>query len=248
MMTTFDALAAHYDAGRTGYSTELYNALVGFGLSPRQHILDVGCGTGLASRPLIENAVRVTGVDVSAPMLAKARERYPSATWVEGSAEALPFEPGTFDAAISAQAFHHVDRAKAIAEIVRVLKPGGLVAVWWKVLLDQDPVAQLRARVAKEMGVEPPQSGLKGGFKEFYAGAVTTPMVRVIPWQTAVSLEQYLSYERSRKIVADTLGSRSDRYVQELDRRLREMLGEQPKYLALSYAQYLYVARTPSAQ
>lgn len=247
-MTTFDALAAHYDAGRTGYSNELYNALVGFGLTPRQQVLDVGCGTGLASRPLIENAVRVTGVDVSAPMLAKARERHPSATWVEGSAEALPFEPGTFDAAISAQTFHHVDRAKAIAEIVRVLKPGGLVAVWWKVLLDQDPVAQLRARVAQEMGVDAPQSGLKGGFKEFYAGAVTTPMVRVIPWQTALSLEQYLNYERSRKIVADTLGSRSDRYVQELDRRLREMLGEQPKYLALSYVQYLYVAKTPSAQ
>lgn len=243
-MTTFDSLAAHYDAGRTGYSNELYNALVSFGLSPRQHVLDVGCGTGLASRPLIENAFRVTGVDVSVPMLEKARERYPAATWVEGSAEALPLEPGTFDAAISAQAFHHVDRAKAIAEIVRVLKPGGLVAIWWKVLLDQDPVAQLRARVAQEMGVEPPHSGLKGGFKEFYAGALSSPAVRVIPWHTTISLEHYLSYERSRKVVRDAFGSRSDRYFQELDRRLREMLGEQPKYLTLSYVQYLYAGRT----
>ena len=245
-MTTFDTLAEHYDAGRTGYSNELYNALASFGLTPRHHVIDVGCGTGLASRPLLENAFRVTGVDVSAPMLAKARERYPSGTWVEGSAEALPFEPHTFDAAISAQALHHVDRAKAVAEIVRVLKPGALIGIWWKVLMDQDPVAQVRARVAQEMGSEPPHSGLKGGFKEFYAAGLQDTALRVIPWQLTVSLDDYLNYERSRKNVRDTFGSRSDRYFQELESRLREMVGERAGYLALSYVQYLYVARTPA--
>lgn len=245
-MTTFDSLAGFYDAGRTGYSNELYNALASFGLSPRDHVLDVGCGTGLASRPLIENGFRVTGVDVSAPMLDKAREHFPSATWVQGSAEALPFEPATFDAAIAAQALHLVDRAKAVAELVRVVKPGGTIGVWWKVLLDQDPVAQLRVRVAQEMGVEPPQSGLTGGFKEFYSGALVDPTLRVIPWYVTVSLEEYLNYERSRKIVRDTFGSRSDRYFEQLDLRLRAMLGERAKSMALSYVQYLYVARTPS--
>lgn len=229
----------------TGYSNELYNTLASFGLSPRDHVLDVGCGTGSASRPLIENAFRVTGVDVSAPMLTKARERFPSATWVEGSAEALPFEPAAFDAAISAHALHHVDRAKAIAELVRVVKPGGLVGIWWKVLIDQDPVGQLRARVAREMGVETPPSGLNGGFKEFYAGALVDPSLRVIPWQLTVSVEEYLNDERSRKAVRDAFGSRSERYFEQLDRRLRELLGERAKSLALSYVQYLYVARTP---
>ncbi len=246
MMTTFDTLAGFYDAGRTGYSNDLYNMLVSFGLSPRDRVLDVGCGTGLASRPLIENAFKVTGVDVSAPMLAKARERYPSADWVEGSAEAIPFAPNTFDAAISAQVFHHLDRAKAIGELVRVLKPGGLIGIWWKVLMDQDPVAQLRLRVAEEMGVEAPPSGLKGGFKEFYAGELTDPTLRVIPWNLTASVDDYVNYERSRKIVRDTFGSRSDRYFEQLDRRLREMLGERTASLALSYVQYLYVARTPS--
>jgi ubiquinone/menaquinone biosynthesis C-methylase UbiE len=245
-MTTFDTLAEHYDAGRTGYSNELYNALASFGLAPRHHVLDVGCGTGLASRPLIENAFRVTGVDVSPAMLAKARERYPAGTWVEGSAEALPFPPDTFDAAIGAQAFHHVDRAKAIAELVRVLKPGGLVGIWWKVLMDQDPVAQVRARVAQEMGGEPPQSGLKGGFKEFYAAGLQDAALRVIPWHLTVSLDGYLNYERSRKSVRDAFGSRSDRYFAQVESRLREMVGERAGYLALSYVQYLYVARTPA--
>lgn len=247
-MTTFDSLAGFYAAGRTGYSNELYGTLASFGLSPRDRVLDVGCGTGLASGPLIENAVRVTGVDVSAPMLAKARERYPSATWVEGSAEALPFEPHAFDAAISAQAFHHVDRAKAIAELKRVVKPGGIVAVWWKVLMDQDPVAQLRARLAREMGVEPPQSGLKGGFKEFYGGDLQGPALRVIPWHMTVSLDGYVNYERSRKSVRDAFGAKSERYFDELGKRLRDLMGEDPKHFALSYVQYLYLARTPSAK
>jgi len=246
-MTTFDSLAGFYDAGRTGYSNELYGVLASFGLSPRDHVLDVGCGTGLASGPLIENAVRVTGVDVSAPMLAKARERYPSATWVEGSAEALPFEPHAFDSAISAQVFHHVDRAKAIAELKRVVKPGGIVAIWWKVLMDQDPVAQLRARVAKEMGVDAPQSGLTGGFKEFYGSELDEPALRVIPWHMTVSLDGYVNYERSRKNVRDAFRTKSERYFDELGKRLRELAGEGPAHLALSYVQYLYLARTPSA-
>ena len=244
-MTTFDILAAHYDAGRTGYSNELYNALGSFGLTPRHHVLDVACGTGLASRTLIENAFRVTGVDLSASMLEKARERYPSATWIEGSAEALPFPPHTFDAAIAAQAFHHVDRTKAIAELVRVLRPGGIVGIWWKVIVGGDPIAELRGRVAREMGIDVPRSGLKGGFKEFYAGGLCEPTLRVMPWLVAVSLEEYLSYERSRKSVRDALGSRSERYFDALERGLRELPGD-GTHVALSYVQYLYMARTPA--
>jgi ubiquinone/menaquinone biosynthesis C-methylase UbiE len=246
-MTTFDSLAAYYDGVRTGYSNELYNWLAEYGLSPRDRVLDVGCGTGLASGPLIENAFPVTGVDVSAPMLEKARERFPSATWVEGSAEALPFQPRSFDAAISAQTFHHLDRAKAIAELIRVLRPGGIVGIWWKVLVDQDPVFRLRKRIAEEMGVPMPISGLQGGFKEFYASPIGDTALRVLPWHVTVSLEEYLSYERVSKEVRDAFGSRADRYFDELERRLRETLGGAPKYLALSYIQYLYMGRTPDA-
>jgi hypothetical protein len=106
---------------------------------------------------------------------------------------------------------------------------------------------QLRNRVAQELGSEPPKSGLQGGFKEFYGSALQEPTLRVVPWHVTVSLDEYLSYERSRKVVRDTLGSRAERYFEELERRLNTMLGDRPKYLALSYVQYLYMARTPSA-
>jgi ubiquinone/menaquinone biosynthesis C-methylase UbiE len=242
-MTTFDSLAEHYDAGRLGYSNDLYNALLGFGLAPRHHVLDVACGTGLASRPLVENGFKVTGVDVSEPMLAKARARFPDASWVAGSAEALPFAPATFDAAISAQAFHHLDRTKAMAELMRVVKPGGLIAIWWKLLMNDDPVAMLRGQVARELSVELPQSGLAGGFKEFYAAPLADHALRVLPWRATIALDDYLRYERSRKLVRDAFGARADEYFARLEERLREQAGAGNPLLPLGYLQFLYVAR-----
>ena len=244
-MTTFDPLAEHYDAGRTGYSNDLYNTLLGYGLTPRDHVLDVACGTGLASRPLVENGFRVTGVDVSDAMLAKARAHYPSATWVAGDAEKLPFGQAAFDAAISAQAFHHLDRAKAIAELMRVVRPRGVIAIWWKVLMNEDPVKMLRDAVARELGVDPPVSGLGGGFKEFYAAPLAEHTLRVVPWRVSIPLSEQMEYERSRKNVRDAFGRRADDYFTRLEQRLHESFGAGNPTLPLGYVQFLYLARRP---
>jgi len=240
-MTSFDALASHYDVGRLGYSHDLYNALLGFGLTPRDRVLDCGCGTGLASRPLIENGFRVTGVDVSEPMLAKAREHFPSATWVQGNAEALPFEPRTFDTAISAQVFHHLDRTKAINELMRVVRPDGIVAIWWKVLMNDDPVKMVRDSVVQSLGVAPPNSWLSGGFKEFYASPLRDHSLRVIPWHVVTTFDGYLQYERSRTNVREALGARATQYFELLENRLRETYSGPS--IPLGYLQFLYMAK-----
>ena len=244
-MTTFDSVAQFYAAGRTGYSNELYSMLFQYGLGQRQHVLDIGCGTGLASRFFIENGFRVTGVDVSVPMLEIAKERFPSAKWVEGSAEALPFEPSTFDAAISGQTFHHVDRKKAIEELLRILRPGGIAGIWWKEIMTGDPVGHLREQIATQMGFEPPVSWLKGGFKEFYASALAEPTLRIVPWHVTMSLDAYMNYERSRTNVRKTFGPKAKTYFEELERRLRDMIGDRPASLPLSYVQYIYMGRKP---
>ncbi len=245
-MTAFDTLVDAYQAGRVGYSTDLYNMLAGFGLAARHSVLDVGCGTGLASRPLIENGMRVTGVDPSEAMLDRARERFPGATWKVGSAEKLPCETGSFDAVICAQAIHHFDRKAAIAEMIRAIRPGGIVAVWWKGLMSEDPVKMLRDSVASGMGVEPPQSGLQGGFKEFYAAPFAEHALRVIPWQTTSGLEEFLACERSRKNVNDAFGARTEAYLRKLEERLRETLGSESSNprIPLGYVQFLYLGRT----
>lgn len=111
----FDERAAEYDTFRTGYSRTLYDALVELGFAPGWEVLDVACGTGLSSEPLTQRGMSVTGVDISEPMLEKARARMPQAEFVLGAAESLPFGRAEFHAAICAQAIHWMDHEKARA-------------------------------------------------------------------------------------------------------------------------------------
>jgi ubiquinone/menaquinone biosynthesis C-methylase UbiE len=242
-MITFDALAADYDAGRLGYSNDVYNTLVGYGLAPTDAILDIGCGTGLASGPLIENGYNVTGIDPSEPMLEVAKSRYPQARWLRGGAEQLPFGDGSFDATISAQALHHSDQRAALEQIVRVLLPGGIAAIWWKSLMSDDPAKQLRDAVAAEMGFQPLHSGWRGGFKEFYTIGFSQTAIRVIPWTTVTTLSRFMQYERSRKIVRESFGTRAAEYFERLESRFRETLGQGDPILPLSYTHFVYLAK-----
>lgn len=242
-MTTFDNLAEAYQAGRLGYANDIYNHIVGYGLAPSYKILDVGCGTGLASEPLIENGYDVTGIDPSQRMLEIAKTNFPDATWVVGVAEKLPFADDQFDAAISAQAFHHMRQAAALAELRRVVRRGGIIAIWWKSLLGDDPVKQLRDSASRDVGVEPPPITWRGSFKEFYAAGFTDTALRVVPWATVTTLEKFLEYERSRKVVYDVYGSQRDAYLARLTERLRETFGEGDPLVPLSYMHYLYMAK-----
>ncbi len=242
-MTTYDELSESYDAGRVGYASDLYNTLVEYGLSPSQNVLDVGCGTGLASAPLVQNDYDVTGLDISEPMLAHARARYPEARFVKGSAESLPFEAQSFDMVISAQALHHVDRSAAMREIVRVLKPHGIVAVWWKYLMSDDAAKLLRDETMRELGAEPPLSGLKGGFREFYAAPLREHSLRVIPWRSSMPLSKYIQYERSRKSVRDALGGNAEEYYYKLQERMEAAFGAGDPMVPLAYTHYLYLGK-----
>lgn len=99
-------------------------------LSPGDHLVDVGCGPGAAARWAARAGARVTGVDPAAPMLRIARwltgSRHGDVTYVEGVAEALPVPDAGADAAWALATVHHWPDVEAgIAEIHRVLRPGG---------------------------------------------------------------------------------------------------------------------------
>lgn len=98
-------------------------------------VLDVGCGPGRAAAALSERyAAAVTGLDASPEMLAAAREIAPSVTFVEGVAEALPFDDLSFDVVVSSFVVHLLDRTAAFPEIRRVLREDG---VYW--IKTEDP-------------------------------------------------------------------------------------------------------------
>lgn len=94
-------------------------------------VLDAGCGTGALAEALAarDPAARITGTDLSEHYLAAARARVPAAAFRQGDIARLPDRDGSFDAALSLLVLQFVaDRAGTVAELVRVTRPGGLVA------------------------------------------------------------------------------------------------------------------------
>lgn len=121
-----------YDRHVGRYGAELAAHLIEFaGIAPGDRVLDVGCGTGRLTVALAERvgAERVAAIDPSAEAVAVCRARVPSADVRCGSAEDLPFADRALDAALAQLVVNLVDDPPAaVSEMVRVVKPGGVVA------------------------------------------------------------------------------------------------------------------------
>src|SRR6202790_3135704 len=103
------------------------------GIRAGQRVLDVACGTGVVAITAAGRGAQVTGLDLTPELLEVARENARVAAvsidWHEGDVEHLPFDPSTFDTVVSQ--FGHIFAPRpdvAVAEMLRVLKPGGVIA------------------------------------------------------------------------------------------------------------------------
>ena len=130
------ASPAAYDGHVGRYGTELARGLLGLaGLGGGDRVLDVGCGTGLLTAVVAAEvgADRVAAVDPSEAFVEACRQRVPGADVRVAAAEALPFEDGTFDCALSQLVVNFMgDAVAGVGEMRRVTRPGGTVAacVW----------------------------------------------------------------------------------------------------------------------
>jgi SAM-dependent methyltransferase len=133
---TFAVPGEAYDRFIGRYSYRLCDALArAAGLAPEATVLDVGAGTGLGTRRLVElvGPERVTAVDPSEPFVEALRARLPGIEVRLAPAEELPFEDGAFDAAFAQLVVNFMaDPEAGVGEMRRVTRPGGAVAacVW----------------------------------------------------------------------------------------------------------------------
>jgi SAM-dependent methyltransferase len=132
----FARSAEAYERGRPRYP-EAAVALVVSRLPAGATVLDLAAGTGALTRALLTAGVRVIAVEPVAEM----RAALPSAVrGLEGTAEAIPLGAGEVDAVAVGQAFHWFDGDAALAEIHRVLRPEGVLALLWNRRVEEDPV------------------------------------------------------------------------------------------------------------
>ncbi|XID92025.1 class I SAM-dependent methyltransferase [Paenibacillaceae bacterium WGS1546] len=133
----FSSRVEAYTKYRPGYPAEAIDYLCDtVGLSVDSEVLDVGAGTGIFSRLLLERGARVTAVEPNAAMReAAASGDDPRFRAVAGSAEATGMPDRCCDFIVCAQAFHWFDRKAARCEFCRVLRPGGKAVLIWNTRL-----------------------------------------------------------------------------------------------------------------
>ena len=122
---TFGNLGRDYQKARHAFPAAVFD-LFAQHAHPPVHVLDLGCGTGIASRQLAERGYHVVGTDIDPAMIAFAREERGSIEYHIAPSAALPFADGTFDAATAFSAFHWFSDNASVTEIKRVLKPKGI--------------------------------------------------------------------------------------------------------------------------
>ncbi|MGA7988164.1 MAG: class I SAM-dependent methyltransferase [Candidatus Dormiibacterota bacterium] len=122
----FGGIAEQYDRARPSYPSELVDTLMAW--APHD-VLDVGCGTGKASRLLIDRGCTVLGVEPDPSMAAIARSH--GVTVEDATFEAWDPRNRLFDLVMSGQAWHWVEPVAGAAKAAAVLRPGGHLAVFW---------------------------------------------------------------------------------------------------------------------
>lgn len=133
--TRFSSRVDNYVRYRPGYPSEILDLLRDkCALTPSAHIADIGFGTGLFTRLLLENGNSVTGIEPNAEMRQAGESflaNFPRFRATQGTAEATTLPDHSVDFVTAAQAAHWFDRTGARREFQRILKAGGWVILLW---------------------------------------------------------------------------------------------------------------------
>jgi SAM-dependent methyltransferase len=201
-MASFESVVDEYDAGRPAYPAGVYEAL---GPLDGLLVLEGGAGTGIATRELLARGARVVPFDVGPAVLARARRQTPDLPAVLADGARLPFRSVVADLVCFAQAWHWLDPDRRAGEAARVLRPGGRWAAWW---------SQARSDGERWFdeywheiegacpGTHRDQRNHDWGADLDRSGFFRPTHRVVVPWVRRLSVETWLTDQRSHSYVA----------------------------------------------
>ena len=213
---SFDRVAEEYERGRPGYPNDVLDLLP---VADAATVLDLAAGTGKLTRVLARRYRRVIAVEPLDGMRALIAREAPAAEALDGRAEAIPLSDAEVDAVFVAQAIHWFANDDAIAEIARVLRPGGVLAIVRNETEDEvesSLPAAYRERMAvlfedrTESSTDWRDAVARGPFGELSAGSVEHEQVSdrdaVLAFALSLSLVAHRP-DAERRRVMDELGS-----------------------------------------
>ncbi|MBV2354588.1 class I SAM-dependent methyltransferase [Streptomyces sp. J2-1] len=149
---SFNGAAAQYADNRPSYPTPLFEAVEELSGRPLKgaRAVDVGAGTGISTAQLDTRGAKVLAVEPGTGMAAEFRRRNPHIPLVRGNGNELPLRTGSADLLTYAQAWHWTDTTRSVPEAIRVLRPGGALALWWNAdALELDWISAQSDRIAR---------------------------------------------------------------------------------------------------
>jgi SAM-dependent methyltransferase len=215
---SFGSQAAAYERGRPSYPPEAVDWL----LAPTdtwvaRDVLDLGAGTGKLTTRLVERGLTVIAVDPIAEMLEMLRTALPDTPALLGSAEQIPLPDNAVDAVLVAQAWHWFDSERAVAEIARVLRPGGRLGVLWNTRDERSGWVKDFGRI---VGLEHDRDNATVDLPEPFTDIAT----HQVEWTNYITREALIDYVASRSYCITSPAEVRTRTLDEV----RELLVSHP--------------------
>lgn len=254
LRATFEEVPELYDQARPAYPREVFDDLAALTeLQPGDRVLEIGPGTGKATRPLAERGLHVVGVELGEGLATVARRQLADLPDVEiVQADFEEWEPARagFDAVVAFTAFHWIDPDMRLEKAARLLENGGALAVvqtnhvlpdggdafWVDVQSDYDEVVP-----SPDNGPPEPPEQIRGATAEIAASGLFEPVSeRRYVWDVTYTADEYIA-------VLDTYSGHRSMAVDlrdELYRRIRRRIqGEPEGRVRKTYLAILHVAR-----
>lgn len=248
---TFDQIASTYRSARPDYPEPLIDDVLAYaGLKPDDRILEVGCGTGQATKSFAKRGFRILATDPGPEMLRGARETLASfgnVEFQETTFEACPANEEAFGLIIAAQSWHWVSPEVRFAKAAKVLSPDGSLAVFGHVPVGL-PAPLLTAfkeiylRHIGKWGPPPeawylPMGPFKGWFDE--SGLFGPVEHKSYPWIWQHTTSSYIDFLRTRSDHRMMEAAKRDAVLGEIATAIDDHGGT----LDVNYETHLYIAR-----